>query len=142
MLGDTNFPTYIKFLSTFYWLIKSVGLGLFNNELSRICYVQHLLFLWFVMSKVCYIQCLFVMSNIFYVLGLLCLAFVSVEFVISSVCLSRVGYGTVKLLKLMQDGVNQRLSAAQRRINEEFLKRLKTSNHPNRKEILNKFTEK
>ena len=67
--------------------------------MSSVCHVQVLLCLVFVMSRVCYIQfllCLgFVMSSVFQVQGLLCLAFVCLEFVMFSVCLSRVGYGTL-----------------------------------------------
>ena len=56
--------------------------------MSRVCYVQRLSYLGFVMSSVCYVWLLFVQ-------GLLCLAFVCLGFVVSSVCLSRVGYGTI-----------------------------------------------
>ena len=52
------------------------------------------------MSSVCRVfglSCLvFVMSSVCYVWGLSCVGFVCLGFVVSSVCLSRVSYGTIR----------------------------------------------
>ena len=66
--------------------------------MSRICNVQGLLCLGFIMCRVCHVYGLLclgsVMSRVCYVQGLLCLVFVCLGFVMFSVCLSRVGHGT------------------------------------------------
>ena len=82
--------------------IKSVSWVCFclGFVMSRVCYVQCLLCLRFVMSRVCFVQgvlCLgFVMSKVCRVQGLSCLGFVVSWVCLSSVCLSRVGYCTNK----------------------------------------------
>ena len=68
----------------------------FNNELSRVCYGQG-----------CYVQCLlclgFVMSRICqFSVCLLFLGFVFLGFVMSSVCLSWIGYGTSQVSRRTQ----------------------------------------
>ena len=79
--------------------------------LSRVCYVQGLLCLGFVVSRVCYVQgllCLgFVLSRVCYVWRFLCLAFVmsSVCCVLGLLCLAfaifRVCYGTPQIAYLI-----------------------------------------
>ena len=69
-------------------------------DITNTGHVQGLLFLVFVMSRVCYVQGLlcqgFAMSRVYYVQGLRCLGFV-----MSRVCLLRVGYGTNSIDELL-----------------------------------------
>ena len=63
-----------------FYCVQGLSCLMFVMSVSRVCYVQGLLYLWFLVSRVCYVQGLLylgsVMSSVCVVQGLLCLGFV------------------------------------------------------------------